>query len=114
MASLITRSGLLDAWHKDADSFTSQLFMTQSPLTFLGVLAAIFFTIKRTEQLMKHEKQPEFIKPALLVLYGLNFGLNGAGILMALTGESMTLNFNIWKKTLLLQLLLLFFFFFVN
>lgn len=92
MASLFARTGLLDVWHKEADSFTSQLFMTQSPVTFLGVLIGIFLTIKRTEQLMKHEKQPDFVKPALLILYGLNFGLNGAGILLALTGKLVKLS----------------------
>jgi hypothetical protein len=78
----------LETYHKDADPFISSLFGTDNPLTFLAVVAGILFLIKKSEQQSKLQKEEPWIKPTLLVLYGLNFGINGAGFLLALAGQS--------------------------
>lgn len=86
MSLLSLPSQAMEFWHKDSDPFISTLFGTENPWTFLTLVIGIFYLIKKTEKQVKFEKEGAWVKPTLLVLYGLNFGVNGAGFLLALAG----------------------------
>jgi len=79
---------LYDFWEKDTDPFINSLFATQNPWTYFTVIVATLYLIKKTELSMKSEKEPIWVKPTMLILYGLNFGINGAGMLLALAATS--------------------------
>lgn len=87
MSTASLQSQLIDFWKEDADPFVSTLFGIQSPGSFLTIVVGIALLIKRNERNSRMEKEPVYVKPALLVLYGLLFGVNGAGCLLALAGK---------------------------
>ena len=80
-------STVMEFWQKDSDPFINSLFGTENPWTFLTVVSGILYLIKKAEREMKNQKEVAWVKPTLLILYGLNFGINGAGMLLALAGK---------------------------
>jgi hypothetical protein len=79
---------MMEFWKTDADPFVSSLFGIQNPGSLLMMIAGIAILIKRNEWNSMTEKEPAYIKPVLLVLYGLLFGVSGAGTMLAYAGKS--------------------------
>lgn len=77
---------LLQMWEKEADPFVSTLFGIQNPCSFLALVTSIGLLIRRNEWKSATEKEPTYVKPMLLVLYGLLFGVSGAETMLALAG----------------------------
>ena len=69
------------------DPLLEDFILIHSPVKLLLLVSSIVLLIKVLEEWMKTRSEFSFARPAFLVNCGLTFGINGCGVLIALTGS---------------------------